>query len=232
MEYVPMFATEQKDDEDYVAKKLDARPIISAIEREISSIPDAHPFFDSIPRSVLQCQDKSERVKLEEFLQPLEENVAMIASAGKRLTPAQKGQIWSTGSFSVASAVFEGQEHVWQLSRLLVKGRIPTDETFFENAARTASLLLVTFPRLLWRRHSFFNFVAGVKEGLRVLRFVFILTSFFVFAGFVLHVLGANSSPATGRSGTTPGGSGPRNCAPRAAARNPRSHQTAPQRQC
>ncbi len=108
-----------------------------------------------------------DRVSLDDMLCPLSESIESMSTCGSRLSEAQLSQVWDTGRFSVDSELFSGQEHVWELSWLLVKGRIPRTETLLDNAALVMKLLVVAVPRLLWRqRHeaSFFNFVAGVTE--------------------------------------------------------------------
>ena len=144
---------------------------IDAAKLELSNIQDwdVETYNIDPPKSRLIPGDGDPfSLNLEDYLQPPNlnehEELARNDQGGLRhLNDTQKQQIRNTGSFTVPSQRFEGQEHEWEIHNGLQKGKQPTLETFRDNFVFTANQFVIQVPNRLWR-HETFSTWEGLKS--------------------------------------------------------------------
>ncbi|KAK2714521.1 uncharacterized protein LOC136039927 isoform X2 [Artemia franciscana] len=108
------------------------------------------------------------------FLMPSfeEKELASIDARGKtqRLSQDQLDTIRNDGVFNVESSNFSGQNHVWKLSPLLQKGKVRTAESFVNDIAFAARLIVVEARnRIDGNVFSLLSSVQSLRTGFRMI---------------------------------------------------------------
>jgi len=87
----------------------------------------------------------------------------------KSLTREQKNDIWKTGRFKVESKQFEGQFHVWELSRLIQKGSENVWNLFVQFVALALREIIISLPKFLFSIRRGWYMIWGYKNLVYIL---------------------------------------------------------------
>lgn len=100
---------------------------------------------------------------------PLDAEAAWTADgwpAGGRpplLTAKQQDEVRESGRLTVPCEALPAHPHVWQLNRILVKGRVPTLESLRHNLGSCLAWVVMDVPELA-ARHKHLSVWAGIRE--------------------------------------------------------------------
>ena len=159
----------------YSKKKIKIKGDIPPESQLLKDKIESYEFFDSceiqFPQSILEQENENEQnLKSDSlFKKPniVNDDIGelawdQISNKRKKLNKQQKKDIRKTGTFSVPSLNFPGQNHVWKIARGLQTGTTNIKKHFYKFLAGSLYLIIIGIPNLLYRNKYF-----SIKDSLK-----------------------------------------------------------------